>query len=175
MKRLSTQFIFIVKIFCLISSQAQFLNGCFSEYFNQTNNSANFKEINVMINETLQLECSLESQIDHVIWKRKMNDDIQILTINEYNFISMSWCYYFIINNIIFKKLDDLRIRPIKSLISKVENKTFNSSIILYRWSLEIRKIQIKDKGCYFCVMNSIDKYGQIFKINVLRNKPILL
>jgi alkyl hydroperoxide reductase subunit AhpC len=90
MKRLSTQFIFVVKIFCLISSQAQFLNGCFSEYFNQTNNSANFKEINVMINETLQLECSLESQIDHVIWKRKMNDDIQILTINEYNFISMS-------------------------------------------------------------------------------------
>ena len=95
MENLLAQFILFIIILRLIFSEAQYLDGCFSESFNQTTNSTNFKEINVMINETIQLECSLQSQIDHVIWKRKMNGDIQILTINEYNFISICQCYCF--------------------------------------------------------------------------------
>ena len=81
----------VTKIFCLIYiicwTLASFLksNECFT---NEAFSQQNFKEINAVINETIQLECSLESQIDHVIWKRKMSGDVQILTINEYNFIS---------------------------------------------------------------------------------------
>jgi hypothetical protein len=99
------------------------------------------------------------SSMQKVIWQRKLKSgDVQILTIDDHTFIS------------------DLRMRPKMNLIPQYEykpnsmHKMFsNGSIYFYRWSLEIRKIQYKDAACYFCVMNSVDRYGEMIKLNVLR------
>ena len=76
--------------------------------------------------------------------------------------------------------ISDLRIRPIKEEF-KPENAeaddTVSNGINLYNsndkekftWNLEIRRLKQEDSALYYCVLNSANSYGQIYKLNVLR------
>jgi hypothetical protein len=89
--------------------------------------------------------------------------------------------------------ISDLRIRPIrhqfdaKPQASQAVN-TFSSSSLDYNsnvysvsrdedtkftWNLEIRRLKKEDSALYYCVLNSDNAYGQIYKLNVLRKFQI--
>ena len=96
--------------------------------------------------------------------------------------------------------ISDLRIRPIRHqfdakppINQAVDKNTFSSSSLdynsnvysvnreedtKYTWNLEIRRLKKEDSALYYCVLNSENAYGQIYKINVLRKlatKSILI
>lgn len=86
--------------------------------------------------------------------------------------------------------ISDLRIRPIKqhlssansfglaeaqnasSMLAGVASVSAESPIVLddYKltWNLEIRRLRRDDTAFYYCVLNSENAYGQIYKLNVL-------
>lgn len=80
--------------------------------------------------------------------------------------------------------ISDLRIRPIKEEF-KPENpaadddNSVSDGINLYNsnrqekftWNLEIRRLKEEDSALYYCVLNSANSYGQIYKLNVLRKQ----
>ena len=118
-------------------------------------------------NDSIVLNCSLRVNRDqHVVWHRKYDKmGVHVLTIESETFIS------------------DLRIRPIKQIFETVS--PLNNSIPQYTandiqyyesqnnykltWNLEIRKLKKEDSAFYYCVLNSENAYGQIYKLNVLR------
>lgn len=134
------------------------------------------------INEPTILNCSLRVNRDqHVVWHRKYDKlGVHVLTIGSETFIS------------------DLRIRPIKQEFNKfvsnvnskesgvnnafVENDNeFDTSYhqmsyddVKYTWNLEIRRLRRDDSALYYCVLNSENAYGQIYKLNVLPQLRIL-
>ena len=81
--------------------------------------------------------------------------------------------------------ISDLRIRPIKQQFNpKASLNTFSASSfdynsnvystlgeedIKFTWNLEIRRLKKEDSALYYCVLNSENAYGQIYKLNVLR------
>ena len=89
--------------------------------------------------------------------------------------------------------ISDLRIRPIKQQFNtkptNVSASTFISSSLdynsnvysvnrdedlRYTWTLEIRRLKKEDSALYYCVLNSENSYGQIYKLNVLRKFRII-
>lgn len=95
--------------------------------------------------------------------------------------------------------ISDLRIRPIKQQLTTTTNPydiALNnaSSISLMEaaiagggqvnqvssddykltWNLEIRRLKKDDTAFYYCVLNSENAYGQIYKLNVLGNLAII-
>ena len=72
-----------------------------------------------------------------------------------------------------------MRIRPIKEEfkpVNAVDNSVSNginlynsNSQEKYTWNLEIRRLKEEDSALYYCVLNSANSYGQIYKLNVLR------
>ena len=84
--------------------------------------------------------------------------------------------------------ISDLRIRPIKEhfnknneLMSRDQTQsseimdTFESQIYTNTWNLEIRRLRKDDTALYYCVLNSENSYGQIYRLNVLRNKFLFI
>ena len=85
--------------------------------------------------------------------------------------------------------ISDLRIRPVKQIFeptftsSSWTNNSYgngNSESLQYydsqnslklTWNLEIRRLKKEDSAFYYCVLNSENAYGQIYKLNVLRNE----
>ncbi len=69
--------------------------------------------------------------------------------------------------------ISDLRIRPIKEIFPVDKSKDSvvfeNSENEKLTWNLEIRKLKLEDSALYYCVLNSENSYGQIYKLNVLR------
>jgi hypothetical protein len=135
------------------------------------------------VNEPILLNCSLRVNRDqHVVWHRKYDKlGVHVLTIGSETFIS------------------DLRIRPIKQEFYKSNNQITTSNIInkdsssidtfkdadfyesqmnyddiKYTWNLEIRRLKKEDSALYYCVLNSENAYGQIYKLNVLRKFHII-
>lgn len=118
------------------------------------------------VNDSIVLNCSLKVNRDqHVVWHRKYDKmGVHVLTIESETFIS------------------DLRIRPIKQIF-KPHTDAVNSSFPLNNdlpfydsqqnfkltWNLEIRKLKKEDTAFYYCVLNSENAYGQIYKLNVMR------
>jgi hypothetical protein len=125
------------------------------------------------VNEPItKLNCSLRVNRDqHVVWHRKYDKlGVHVLTIGSETFIS------------------DLRIRPVKEefstkilpavgnrksehLMPKLTeydpaNGIYDES--KYTWNLEIRKLRKDDSALYYCVLNSENAYGQIYKLNVM-------
>lgn len=123
------------------------------------------------VNDSIILNCSLRVNRDqHVVWHRKYDKmGVHVLTIESETFIS------------------DLRIRPIKQVFEQLpasNNSTSQhhhhaqySDLQYYEsqashkltWNLEIRKLRKEDSAFYYCVLNSENAYGQIYKLNVLR------
>lgn len=91
--------------------------------------------------------------------------------------------------------ISDLRIRPIKQQLTTTTSNPYDvtlinnsSSISLMEaaivgggqtnqvssddykltWNLEIRRLKKDDTAFYYCVLNSENAYGQIYKLNVL-------
>ena len=74
--------------------------------------------------------------------------------------------------------ISDLRIRPIKqqftSSIPEIESEnnelidSENNNDVKLTWNLEIRRLKKEDSALYYCVLNSENSYGQIYKLNVL-------
>jgi hypothetical protein len=96
--------------------------------------------------------------LKQVVWHRKYDKlGVHVLTIESETFIS------------------DLRIRPIKETFpaeKSTDNVVFenpNSEQEKLTWNLEIRKLKLEDSALYYCVLNSENSYGQIYKLNVLR------
>lgn len=112
------------------------------------------------INDSIILNCSLRVNKDqHVVWHRKYDKlGVHVLTIESETFIS------------------DLRIRPIKEkfpVIGKEDKRTIvfdggDSKLDKLTWNLEIRRLKLDDSALYYCVLNSENSYGQIYKLNVL-------
>jgi hypothetical protein len=81
--------------------------------------------------------------------------------------------------------ISDLRIRPIKQQFTSVTNVNSQPSTtsagdatllahmeaneVKFTWNLEIRRLKKEDNALYYCVLNSENSYGQIYKLNVLR------
>jgi hypothetical protein len=78
--------------------------------------------------------------------------------------------------------ISDLRIRPIKEHFDKNNEQlsrtasfsneqidSFESQIYSNTWNLEIRRLKKDDSALYYCVLNSENSYGQIYRLNVLR------
>ena len=97
-----------------------------------------------------------------VVWHRKYEKlGVHVLTIESETFIS------------------DLRIRPIKETFierplpsTDLERDTevyANMNEEKLTWNLEIRRLKKEDSALYYCVLNSENSYGQIYKLNVLR------
>ena len=98
-----------------------------------------------------------------MVWHRKYEKlGVHVLTIESETFIS------------------DLRIRPIKEtfIIERPPTSTdLERDTDLYAnmneekltWNLEIRRLKKEDSALYYCVLNSENSYGQIYKLNVLR------
>jgi hypothetical protein len=113
-----------------------------------------------------------------VVWHRKYDKmGVHVLTIESETFIS------------------DLRIRPIKqkfatSAAANVNNNQamvteanagdsasaaallahmMETNDVKFTWNLEIRRLKKEDNALYYCVLNSENSYGQIYKLNVLR------
>lgn len=117
-----------------------------------------------------------------VVWHRKYDKmGVHVLTIGSETFIS------------------DLRIRPIKqqispppisnninfasggvilagaqhnvsSINSQITESSINTDDYKLTWNLEIRRLRKDDTAFYYCVLNSENAYGQIYKLNVLCN-----
>jgi hypothetical protein len=97
-----------------------------------------------------------------VVWHRKYDKmGVHVLTIGSETFIS------------------DLRIRPIKQQFNKNNQITslsasfdlgYSSPVedVKVTWNLEIRRLKKEDTALYYCVLNSENSYGQIYKLNVL-------
>lgn len=102
-------------------------------------------------NEVALINCSLEVKKDqHVVWHRKYDKTaVHVLTIGSETFIS------------------DLRIRPIKQVFSSDANEIMDEDLKL-TWNLEIRKLKKDDSALYYCVLNSENAYGQVYRLNVL-------
>lgn len=102
-------------------------------------------------NEVALINCSLEVRKDqHVVWHRKYDKTaVHVLTIGSETFIS------------------DLRIRPIKQVFTSDTNGIMDEDIKL-TWNLEIRKLKKEDSALYYCVLNSENAYGQVYRLNVL-------
>jgi hypothetical protein len=75
--------------------------------------------------------------------------------------------------------ISDLRIRPIKQQFNKNNqitslSSTFDSGYpnaaddVKVTWNLEIRRLKKDDTALYYCVLNSENSYGQIYKLNIL-------
>ena len=138
------------------------------------------------MNETIVFNCSLRVNRDqHVVWHRKYDKmGVHVLTIGSETFIS------------------DLRIRPIKQQFSGVKSSAnipsntfvssasasssfdYNSNMYSaiggdddakFTWNLEIRRLRKEDSALYYCVLNSENAYGQIYKLNVMRNNDFFL
>ncbi len=104
-----------------------------------------------------------------IVWHRKYEKmGVHVLTIGSETFIS------------------DLRIRPIKEhfnknneLMSRDRGQSsemidaFESQIHTNTWNLEIRRLRKDDTALYYCVLNSENSYGQIYRLNVLRKNLI--
>jgi hypothetical protein len=89
--------------------------------------------------------------------------------------------------------ISDLRIRPIRHqfdakppINQAVDNFSsssfdYNSNVYSvnreedtkYTWNLEIRRLKKEDSALYYCVLNSDNAYGQIYKLNILRKLAI--
>lgn len=125
------------------------------------------KDIWTEENESVILNCSLKVNKDqHVVWHRKYEKlGVHVLTIESETFIS------------------DLRIRPIKETFQPekssnlVADSGLSNALDLYAnkqdqpkftWNLEIRRLKKEDSALYYCVLNSANSYGQIYKLNVL-------
>ncbi len=145
----------------------------------QHNSQQKLKYLDVWyeVNEPIILNCSLRVNRDqHVVWHRKYDKlGVHVLTIGSETFIS------------------DLRIRPIKQEFYKSSNQMTTSHInkdssssdllkdaevydsqmnyedVKFTWNLEIRRLKKEDSALYYCVLNSENAYGQIYKLNVLR------
>lgn len=117
------------------------------------------------VNDVIVLNCSLRANKDqHVVWHRKYEKlGVHVLTIESETFIS------------------DLRIRPIKQTFISEQSKPLsaenglNNGLHVYgnedakfTWNLEIRRLKKEDSALYYCVINSENSYGQIYKLNVL-------
>lgn len=87
--------------------------------------------------------------------------------------------------------ISDLRIRPIKEHFDKnneilsrdqqahsgnvASSSTSNELIDSYdsqidttTWNLQIRRLKREDAALYYCVLNSENSYGQIYRVNVI-------
>ncbi|RMZ94705.1 limbic system-associated membrane -like [Brachionus plicatilis] len=108
-------------------------------------------------NEVVVINCSLEVRKDqHVVWHRKYDKTaVHVLTIGSETFIS------------------DLRIRPIKQVFPSDTNALMDDDYKL-TWNLEIRRLKKEDSALYYCVLNSENAYGQIYRLNVLSEFKIL-
>lgn len=62
--------------------------------------------------------------------------------------------------------ISDLRIRPIKQQFSSEPYDPQDDYKLT--WNLEIRRLKKEDSALYYCVLNSENSYGQIYKLNVL-------
>lgn len=95
--------------------------------------------------------------------------------------------------------ISDLRIRPIKQQLSMLNedtnpngNNNGSSSVVntltessisslsstgddyKLTWNLEIRRLRKDDSAFYYCVLNSENAYGQIYRLNVLCKEVFL-
>ncbi|CAF0840695.1 unnamed protein product, partial [Brachionus calyciflorus] len=106
------------------------------------------------VNDAIVINCSIRVNRDqHVVWHRKYDKmAVHVLTIGSETFIS------------------DLRIRPIKQIYHNTNNNNNNQDDDNYKltWNLEIRRLKKDDTALYYCVLNSENSYGQMYKLNVL-------
>lgn len=109
-------------------------------------------------NEVVLINCSLNVRKDqHIVWHRKYDKmAVHVLTIGSETFIS------------------DLRIRPIKQVFMSDSNGILEDDYRL-TWNLEIRRLKKEDSALYYCVLNSENAYGQVYRLNVLCNNLINL
>ncbi len=73
--------------------------------------------------------------------------------------------------------ISDLRIRPIKETFIMDSPINSENGLDIYQnninqqkltWNLEIRRLKKEDSALYYCVLNSENSYGQIYKLNIL-------